>query len=672
MRPDEIAAIEQQLTQPAVREQVRRLYRQMLKPQGMLMMKLLRSDPLNLAAAQLARLKELSTAFGYEVVMKNGQLMHPDGQHVMLIVETPVELTDHAGSSAMLAFLNEQAALLDEGITAEIICGHQHTVSNQTIVKADIQRTAGIAGLFFLVIFLVFFRDLRAVLVFLIPGASVLVAIFAADLIMGPLALLVVGLSAFIAGIAVDYGIHIYVAVRRQGHVFAVVQQIAGPICLGALTTASAFLSFLFSDVPGYRQLGCISIISILLSLLYALLVLPWFIRRSEKIGLLGPVIGRCRPLLLSRRTLRWVGTMCVLLAGLGVYWSVQVPFDHNVEHLDGAHSSIRNAEEAFMQQWGPGLAGQGLLAVTTTNYALAQELNQQIYDEVSATMPDGRFVSFASVWPSPKKQAEQVREWNDFWQNGRREQLRGLLQEAGATYHFSADAFTPFLDELCIFQQPLQEPEGNGVFDAIKDRFVQSVADGWRIVSFFPDTEAYETLLSDIQQRIPESFLVSRRALYADFSKEMSNELQRMAVIAGCLIVGVTLLVMRNIRLAMLALIPAGAGVLGMLSLMHWIGHPLNAANLIASVVVLGLCIDYGIFITASCRRPELSGTGHAVSLSMLTTLAGSTVLLFARHPALHSVGISLTAGILSGYLAAMLLVPLLYQLVMKDVADG
>jgi predicted RND superfamily exporter protein len=49
------------------------------------------------------------------------------------------------------------------------------------------------------------------------------------------------------------------------------------------------------------------------------------------------------------------------------------------------------------------------------------------------------------------------------------------------------------------------------------------------------------------------------------------------------------------------------------------------------------------------------------SMHLSSMTTLIGTTSLLFAQHPVLFLVGVSLTSGLLTGYLTALFVVPAL-----------
>lgn len=96
----------------------------------------------------------------------------------------------------------------------------------------------------------------------------------------------------------------------------------------------------------------------------------------------------------------------------------------------------------------------------------------------------------------------------------------------------------------------------------------------------------------------------------------------------------------------------------------MALLGLPLNTSNLIAGIIVLGLCIDYGICMVYARWRGMSRDVFRAVTLSATTTVLGAAALLLARHPAFFSIGVTLVAGVAAGYLAAALLLPALLTL--------
>jgi predicted RND superfamily exporter protein len=56
------------------------------------------------------------------------------------------------------------------------------------------------------------------------------------------------------------------------------------------------------------------------------------------------------------------------------------------------------------------------------------------------------------------------------------------------------------------------------------------------------------------------------------------------------------------------------------------------------------------------------------SVHLSFATTLVGTGVMIFAHHPALFLVGVSLTSGLVVGYLTAFFVIPGIYYLMHRS----
>ena len=72
-----------------------------------------------------------------------------------------------------------------------------------------------------------------------------------------------------------------------------------------------------------------------------------------------------------------------------------------------------------------------------------------------------------------------------------------------------------------------------------------------------------------------------------------------------------------------------------------------------------MGLSADYGIFMVCGRDADTTETTRRAVFVSGLTTLAGFGVLILARHPALHALGLTVFSGIAVAMLTAVFLLP-------------
>ena len=85
----------------------------------------------------------------------------------------------------------------------------------------------------------------------------------------------------------------------------------------------------------------------------------------------------------------------------------------------------------------------------------------------------------------------------------------------------------------------------------------------------------------------------------------------------------------------------------------------PWNAVSVSSLVIVLGLGLDYGVFVLEGSTRDDRGAAAYAVTLSALTTAAGFGVLLMARSPALYTVGLAVLVGMGAALACALVLVP-------------
>ncbi|MFW9817800.1 MAG: hypothetical protein ACFFEW_17935, partial [Candidatus Thorarchaeota archaeon] len=269
-----LARIDERISPEGVRASLRGNFRKLATPASTFMMPFIRSDPLGIGSDALRSLQTLSSSLGYEVEFENGNFVSRDGAHAMLILQTPVTVTDASGARALVTYLRERLGNLPAYVSADIVSGHLHTISNEDVIKRDIWLALSIAGVAFLLLFILLFRDVRAVMLFVIPLVSVLISINLSSVILSRLSHFIVGMGGVVAGIAIDYGIHVYVAVRAEHGGVNAVKLVAKPVVIGALTTLGVFAAFFFSSVQGYHQLAFFSILSIVLCLACALFVL--------------------------------------------------------------------------------------------------------------------------------------------------------------------------------------------------------------------------------------------------------------------------------------------------------------------------------------------------------------------------------------------------------------
>ena len=688
----ELSQIDSWINQERISQKLHDAYLQLLKPQGMLLGSMFRSDPLGMRMLVLEKLKSLSSSTGYNVEIKDGHFVSRDGRHAMLIAKSAVSVTDSAGSKKLLASLKKSLETLPGYIRADIICGHTHTVSNEKLIKGDIVFISIIAAVAMLLLYGLVIRDVSAITIFMIPVVSILFSIVLSYLLLGKLSYWVIGLGSTVAGIATDYGTHVYFAAQGKSDPSPFVKHVIKPVSFGALATIAIFIAFFFSGIKGYNQLAVVSIISIILSTLISIFVLPHLmLKPAGKASFADRIAEKLERGNLSSglSVLFWIFFTLALS-----YFAVHVEFERDIRNIDGTEKEIINAEERFHKTWG----GEKTLAVLVLNskdYEGALEMNERIYRDAVQAIGAEHFTSMASLWPSEKTRKENFERWKNFWTEERKQKLRKLLLQEGKKYNFSKKAFDPFFTSIKEYSgkdrfnntplppldrgethHPLKKGDVGGFSDEITgrpdinlfERFIQKTNDGYRLVSFFPDTKEYVDSMNKISSRYPDTYMVSAAVLSNTLSEVVSKDLKLMTWIAAISVIALTYLCFFNFRETLIALVPPLTSIVWLFGLMSLFGLSINAANMIAGVLAIGLASDYGIFMTYRSQGEMKTGTVLAITLCTITTLIGAGVLIFAKHPALSSVGITMVIGVGAGFLSSISVVPKLCELMVRQ----
>jgi len=658
----DLQRIDGRLTSDGVSEQLRGIYRGAMRLESVFTNSLVRSDPINVRQIIFEKLRALPASMGYDVSIEDGHFVSRDGRHAMIIIETPVKMTQGKESAALVAALQEQIRTLPRFISADIISGHVHAVSNEKVVKRDILFASTLVTVSFLILFLLLFPDPRIAFVFLIPVIGVALSINTVAFFMGNLSYLVIGIGTAVAGITVDHGLHMYIALRKE----STTAQIAGVsrlILIDSITTIFGFGALFLSRVQGYHQLAFFAILCVVFSLLLAVFILPLLLFWKTPPSMRGADWGeQARNALLPRRAsvVVW-GLLTVVM----IFFAVKVQFESDIMRLDGSEPSVREAEQRFAQTWG-GENNQAIFVVTGTTLEGALETNDAIYREAIKAVGEKNFTSLSMLWPSEKTRKENVEQWKQFWRDGRAEGLRRSLKEQAPRYGLREQAFAPFFDDL--YKNTPETGRPDALLEKIQERFVLKNKNEYRVMSFFPDSDEVVDALMRVSGSHPDTFIVSRKAVSKQVSAFTFGEVKFLVPVALFLNLIVTWLFFRNIRETIIALVPLFTGILWLAGFMALLHIPLDVVNIIGIVIVSGVIVDYGIGVTYEYQYNLKIGTVMAVSLSAITTILGSGVLLFAKHPVMFSIGVGMTVSVFTGYLTSILVVPALCDLFVKS----
>jgi predicted RND superfamily exporter protein len=141
-------------------------------------------------------------------------------------------------------------------------------------------------------------------------------------------------------------------------------------------------------------------------------------------------------------------------------------------------------------------------------------------------------------------------------------------------------------------------------------------------------------------------------------------RDLPKLIGIAVALVLIYLLVHFRNIRDALLAMIPTLVGFALLLTFMRLAGQSLNMINLAALPLLIGIDVDYGIFLVHLARTNRLPPATEAVILCAAATFLGFISLVTSSVPAVQSLGVAMAAGIAAAMIGTLfVLVPLLLR---------
>ncbi len=201
-----------------------------------------------------------------------------------------------------------------------------------------------------------------------------------------------------------------------------------------------------------------------------------------------------------------------------------------------------------------------------------------------------------------------------------------------------------------------------------------------YALISLDIPAEEAQRFMPEFEERITSQpgltiTLAGGPAFYADIETVSQRDLQRAELIAFPFALVALILVFGTIVSALVPLVVGGLGVAAVLTAIFGIAHVTDLSIFVmnlATMLGLGLAIDYSLFITSRFREElrtgkdveaavvhTMSTAGRAIFFSGLTVLIGLAGLMLFDFMFLRSVGIAGVVVVFFSVLAALTLLP-------------
>jgi predicted exporter len=242
---------------------------------------------------------------------------------------------------------------------------------------------------------------------------------------------------------------------------------------------------------------------------------------------------------------------------------------------------------------------------------------------------------------------------------------LDAAFQEAG----FRPGAFAPFAAALEAPAEPLGLAELRASpLGELAGTLVVDLGGRTGVLTYLRgvhEPEAVRAALSDL----PEVHWFEQRAFLNEIFGRFRDQTIRQAALGSLLVLPILLLRYRNLRRALAAFLPSILSALVVLSSFAATGHEVNLLHVVSLLVVMGMGVDFGIYLVDSVESHRAFGaTLISILLCCLSTLFTFGTLALSDHPGLRAIG--LTSGL--GIALSFLLAPATLLLTRADADTG
>ena len=650
----------------------------LMLPAGSMFSQNISRDPLGLFTPLLEELQQSEQAFGFE--MYDGYIFTPDMKRAIVMLSSPFGSSETAENARLIALLDEAIVEMQvdfPDVRAHVVGGPQIAVGNARQIVRDSILAVSLSAILILALLLYAFRSFRNILLIALSvGWGWLFALGGIALVHDSVSMIVIGISSIIIGIAVNYPLHLISHVQHQPDIRQALREITKPLLVGNITTVGAFLALVPLDSIALRDLGIFASFLLVGTILFVLVWLSQMVnpkggRVDNEVQPTPDMLDRLASVQTGRR--RWVVAVAVVLTLVFGYFSLSVEFDTNLSNINYMTAEQKAEMEAIPSAETAGDFSLYLLSSGADfDEALVGSESQQMV--IDSLMKAGLIASHKGVsryLPSKGEQIVRLRRWQEWI--GQHPQLLGELDAAAARHGFSDDAFSDFAEIIeseytthpFDYFQPLTSKALAGNVSRAGTEGRSTIAEVLTVRE--RDAERVKTAL-------PEAFDIA--SLNSSVAKALSADFNYIGWVCSLVVFFFLWLSFRRIELAIISFIPMAVSWIWILGIMSILGIKFNIVNIILATFIFGQGDDYTIFMTEGCvseyvhGRPVLASYKRSIILSALIMFIGIGSLIFARHPALHSLAEVTIIGMFSVVLMAYMIPPLLFKWWMKRFA--
>ncbi|MBL4593320.1 MAG: 1-acyl-sn-glycerol-3-phosphate acyltransferase [Flavobacteriales bacterium] len=366
-----------------------------------------------------------------------------------------------------------------------------------------------------------------------------------------------------------------------------------------------------------------------------------------------------------------------VVLTGVFAFFASDVQFDGNLDNLS-FHSQDLKEQENKLMGINPELEKKLYLFAEADSYKEANLANFKLYEKIKEFESNEKIKSSFSTsqFIIPDTIANyRYQHWKMYWLKYNESFLRAF-NDASDSLGFSEEAFTEF--KKWIATDSYQSSNNKELYKELGlTDFINKRDDK---TTFITTVVVNKDLINEVQYELTKISGVSafnRAEVATELLTTVKDDFNFILLVSSLLVFFSLLVIYGRIEMALFTFIPMVISWVWILGIAGMFGLKFNFVNIVIATFIFGLGDDFSIFVTDGLlhkykhKKNTLGSYNMAIVLSALTTMVGTGVLFFAKHPAIHSVSVISVLGILCVLLVSIIIQPFLFDLFIQNRID-
>lgn len=681
---NDYAAIDSLLSDPEyISRQIENDKQLLLFPSSAVLARNISRDPLNLFTPVTGRLRHGGMTIDFDTY--DGYILSPDSKRAFVIIGSAFGAQESEHNSALTDMLERARDATQEenpNLDIHLTGGPVIAVSNADRIKKDSILAVSIAGVLILSLLIYVFRNLRNILLILVSvGWGWLFAMGVLALYYDSVSIIVIGIASVILGIAVNYPLHLIDHLKESDHPRSALREIISPLLVGNVTTVGAFLCLVPLNSPALHDLGLFASLLLAGTILFVLLFLPHAVR-TRKPGTQIPkeaiLINRIAGISLENN--RWLVATVLVLTCVFAFFSLRTEFDTDMRNINYMTGEQKADMDYFQSLVSPRGNTESIYIVSngqSWEETLSQnEIISRRIDSLARTGAVLRQNEISSFLVPVEERERRLARWKEFLDRHGDRIISGISGSAQVS-GFSPDAFLPFMD---IMNKNYDPHDISGFKELTATVFAGNISEdpakGRKSLVQVLDVpvDSVENVKHELaREREFGGLFFDVKSMNGSIANTLSDDFNYIGYACGCIVFAFLWISFRSFWLAVIAFTPMAFSWIWILGIMGIFGIKFNIVNIILATFIFGQGDDYTIFITEGLvheyrhGKKLLQSYKNSIIVSALIMFIGIGTLLFARHPAMRSLGEITVIGMFTVVLMAYIIPPLMFRCLIR-----